>query len=1334
MIFHPRVLFLCAFFVFWTEKSLAAQSFPFAFDSGTTCRTEGHAPEEAVICGIVRVATPSDINVSDQSAVHPNPPAKGVSVYVYECDPLSPTCKTGGSLVNAYSSTSTDENGYYYITMRKVGNLQIRYLAFTCGGKLAGLFKVPSYRSFNLNVPVNCPENNTYAKAPDKLNPVNKAMLSCDIKKPNPLFSPPAGSLSAPISLEGEYSTAYRPQTEYNFWLEVQDADSRYLEKGTSPLKYIDDFFNSSYYVANKGAFYSKDCQMVYEDSEVVNRLCYGGTGEEGITAYENDLYNNNIFTVMNFLPNIPIKNDLLFFKDLTARQDVVNYSQNPTAPAQLLQTIFSNCRGKVYLRLFGSGTKDRLPNCELLKKCNISAASGKAEEVASNRQYSGGPTKGLANPSILQKETQMAVTSEEVASTEVCIKDGNKITIGQIQPPWSYCEIGTPGCAYALDKLYWSPEFGYFFGNKGLSTKVGYAFEGSNDTFYGASPNQVAWKAVTEKAGDPVKGGTYYTDNNYSLYRNNGLTPFQGGIAGTSMANTDYDLSNALRRPGEEELDRAVYQQGAIGIEDAGSNLLSFCENSNVNDHSSGVEFTASNENGLFRNNDFEGNPDHYFSLWDLVSDGKRTATSTVFMTTAANNRVVHLQEGIEGGVEDLPPYVVGDFDIYDSILTASHGDGKYTFFEFLQTVGEILRGKSYGETPSKSYYDRQSPYKLVVGVDGGKGDLRDDLQVHFTLSEENFEDTFPLPGDGHVVDTSWGTHTCYPWTAAGENEWDDVNVNKWCFEDIGVPYSSLPKEITRTCKVQTCRVYQISTGCDCWYENGSLVTDCYKKEGLADACSESETDKYNLEAVGNDIHFSQACAKVKIDCMSGVNSADPDCIKNHYKLEDIPEATGANCPTDGYWNIHWMGDTWFREPDEDYFDPVKGPILVSCQEGDCQGKIGDPRRCKDQYGDDLPQLARSCVVSSDPIYSRAPACNIQDAGPYVCTGLLGKDSNFRTTQQILRRDTATVNLDSTKTINNEYWKKFANPVATSKVYSTLAFQSTNTSVSPTGTQYNADLNRNKDVPGFGGASPEYKQISAHPLYANIYSGGMPIDKVCITTLGLCELLPVPDPEIISIDALNENINPSCQLNLNDTCMNMLTENFNFSLSPTFVTILNKVANSYGISASAMLTYLYGIHKFEMGEYVYLFSLAGEPALIEASAPWYGKIANCDDTNIGAVGAYDILQEGFINSLSDSNSIRGVSWWLDQLSTGRGATSSRCNFLDSTFSIAMKMKTTAPSSTCSSSWNNDNVGEAIKTELFGYERKGAYGDDKLSEYYGNLATLYENCRVKPGG
>lgn len=1222
------------------------------FEPGTTC-LKPEDPRLAVICGVVRSATPRDDDVYEGTATNPNPPLKGVSVYIYECYPDSPTCKKNGALANSFSSTFTDENGYYTITMRKVGNNLIRYLAFVCGGKLGGLFKVPSYASFNLNVPVNCPDVSNYSAPAASWDPVSYTTLSCDITRTDP------DNLDLEPSYEGKFGTEYQPVNEYNFWLEIDGADGRYK-------KYLDwlglyDLLNKPTTVPTKGAFYHEDCFRVYNGNLDYENLCYFPK-EENLDGYEKRLYNDPALTTANFLPNIPIKNSLLFFKDLTARQDVVNYAQNPTATAQLLHTIFSNCKGNVYLRNTGSTIKDVLPECDDLKACN----SGISETSLNyrNRQYSAGPARNLANPAILQDETAYTL-DDSIKNTYICQRMGTQYKIGDIQPPWSYCKIGESNCPYKLDKLYWNPEFAYFFGEKGTSTKVGYGFEGSNDSFWppASGTNEIVWKQNEERAGIPIKGGTYYSDNNYGYSRNNGLTPMMAGIATTELSGSPYNLTYVLQRPFETDEDKLIYEQGVVKIEDAGSNLASFCENSNVNDHYN--VFPPNVADAAYVNTDFKGNVDHYFEFADFTKNkGELTPTSTIFYTTASKNREIALKS-LDIGILDR----VGR-DVFDSYLTATYGGGKYGVWDLIADL--IFDLFSLGGHEYKSYFDRKEDhYNLSVA----SATLRDDLKSTFVLSEENFEEFFKLPdiSDGTLDYDEWGDwhDTCY--------QRNEIDVGDKCYNHFGV--TNVPTTITRTCRVELCELVTLSKSITCEVVNGVVDrTDGGEKMTTKPCATTGITADPSL--LQNAMYY---CATEKKDCYDG--SWDKDCLD--LRLDDELE-----CP-DISEDVYFPGTgttsyIWFEDV----------PTWVTV------GECDDGSSWYDHENDSLDQ---SCVITVSASKTK-PGCNMQDAGPYLCAGDTHKDANFKATQETFRINTTDVPLDSTKTVNNEIWKKMAHPFS-SKTYDSLAFQSANTSVS-LDTNTNVARNKNKDTVAFGGASPEYKMISAHPLYTNYYDGGEEIFYHCINSDGLsnysgdwnCPLLEVPDPEIIDLfdDSVTNNLKSACQLNTSASCISSYdTSGVMGAFNPTFIRVLDMAASEYDVPAALILAYLAVIHKPEMALYQNLFSLSGDQALFDASAPWYGRVPRCDDTNIAAIGPYDWIAQWFPKE--------EIGPALDELSDGRSETASRCNFLDATYAAAYSLRSVGTS--CDSySWDIAQV--SLLNLTLGFYRTEDYNPD----------------------
>lgn len=158
--------FIVYAFVFGSGKTaLSASTYPpsSTFSPNTSCP---QAPGRAFvsICGEVTSSLPLETTIDGDRIMKPHMPVDGVSVYVYECDNLSPSCKNKGNLVHPFSSTVTDKDGKFYLVMRKLDNYyeypsdssaskpiqrnvmsKRRYLVFNCGGIFAGLQVIPSY-------------------------------------------------------------------------------------------------------------------------------------------------------------------------------------------------------------------------------------------------------------------------------------------------------------------------------------------------------------------------------------------------------------------------------------------------------------------------------------------------------------------------------------------------------------------------------------------------------------------------------------------------------------------------------------------------------------------------------------------------------------------------------------------------------------------------------------------------------------------------------------------------------------------------------------------------------------------------------------------------------------------------------------------------------------------------------------------------------------------------------------------------------------------------------------------------------------------------------------
>lgn len=192
-------LFLIGFFIFVAYRCIPivaadeppAEEGPAEFERLSDKKLNKYCPESGnpnliSICGRVTQALASPMVFSDGSSATSvsQVPVEGVSVYLYECDNTSRTCKRDGLLVHPFSSTSTNKDGLFHLLGRKLENPWLqeyldqyrnsteikddvtvtnqskkRYLVFKCGNYFQGIHIIPSYVNLTEIIhEVNCPK------------------------------------------------------------------------------------------------------------------------------------------------------------------------------------------------------------------------------------------------------------------------------------------------------------------------------------------------------------------------------------------------------------------------------------------------------------------------------------------------------------------------------------------------------------------------------------------------------------------------------------------------------------------------------------------------------------------------------------------------------------------------------------------------------------------------------------------------------------------------------------------------------------------------------------------------------------------------------------------------------------------------------------------------------------------------------------------------------------------------------------------------------------------------------------------------------------------------
>jgi|GEM_PF-3131065 len=564
-------------------------------------------------------------------------------------------------------------------TVKAVIPSKRRYLVFTCGKIFAGLQIIPSYVNLTeifqevscarsvYNPPINRLKfvDDTYRLSNQMGTDEIGAELDANGKKPGEV-----GYINH-MTVQ-TYFDVNNPTAVSNVKLQLEGADPRFTVPKAGEGTLLTDYKTT---FPEIGAYWSLDCLKKYENTPF-QKFCMGFKGgqssaskmtveealskhgleqsgdniyriggnqiimtaddfkkglestggttlprEAQIAVYEEKLYYDPDFVIQNKLPNISPKAHILFYKEFTARQDLVEYVQDPTDIAHYIHAQFSNCVGSVFLRNDGQERHDKYATCDIFKKCN---------EVINNidnrnSSTTSGPSKLLASPLDFQYmeaqvDPETVICTLPTANTEYgqgIDAQGSVIRIKDIQPPWDL-----NASKYRLDSSYWSPEFLFFFGRNNVTAKLGYKFENIEDSYSTSDPacNREPFKAYDEANGNPVAGCVSPTITSGGKRPNNTLA---GALAMTTSGN-DFSmglpLTSFMSTPNKN---RAYYANvlGGIGIYTLTGKPRVLGEYSNVNFPSEKLITNPEQDVAVLNNADFKGNEDHW-PFQDLIAN----------------------------------------------------------------------------------------------------------------------------------------------------------------------------------------------------------------------------------------------------------------------------------------------------------------------------------------------------------------------------------------------------------------------------------------------------------------------------------------------------------------------------------------------------------------------------------------------------------------------------------------------------------------------------------------------------------------------------------------
>ncbi|HNU76305.1 MAG TPA: hypothetical protein PKL88_01145 [bacterium] len=1232
-------------------------------------------PNLVSYCGRVTQALGTPVVLSDGSTASSvsQVPVKGVSVYLYECDNSSRTCKRDGLLSHPFSSTSTNKDGVFHLVGRKlesnwtyeydnqytnnIDNIdedvtitnqsKKRYLVFKCGNYFQGIHIIPSYLDLTEIIhEVNCPkeflvmdsEEFSYVPPLLQFDFIGGVKLAAQMGVDDPngyypeqraeAFEAAGDNYDPNITYDGLENTIQAHYEEYankknssvqvilkgadpRFTTPQHDAGKEEAIRNSSLFKYTGDLNNR---LPALGAWYSKDCKVKYRDTDWYS---YCNLSEE-------DLYTDSNISTMHLLPSLPPKQSLLYYRPLEIRNEISAYYQDHDDIAKYLGTMFSNCVGEVYKRAWETTPEDSdkpaYPNCEWLKQCN--SAINQDSDV--NSQTANGPAQGLMSPGSLDNlDYQM---DPEIP---VCLIAGEEepVRIKQIQRPGQLvCKEYNPatkeGMRLCDGGAYWNNYYLTNLGNNNTALKGGYAAENKEDSYYrkeingqvlddGSDINSLAFQKKMEGKGEPRIGGQGYIQGSGDVSGDNSGGALLEIASGTEVSSTE-NLVNFLGAPfKDDEIKKEISDGLPYYISTRPVALGQF---SKTNEYPEKIITNAEQDKDYL-------DPYAFGQEMECEACGDEH-----YPEDLANTGVPDIKGGKEGSgsrtpfegitittaskirTQELP---MNWKDNLDSAISISTG---HSFIDWNMAK---VKGKPTLIQAMSTLWD--SIISAILGNRMGNKTFADRSPDNLGEFNNNFKINDELVAYG-------------------------FKVNAKNFESLFYcPKNILPG----------------SWGSD---EN----TGCYPWHPV-ESCQTAAT-------------------------CNGTSGADSD------RCENDPDADGClsrTCKVDkcekGQLEIKYECDT---------NQEIKIIDIIDTKDGSCSDiYLEDCAYNRHSSGIKRDTSPPACVGTGKDIIIRPyDYCTVAEAGPNECDGNILFDAEVDVYSQTIDD---TENLNSPRSFNAdtvaesglEFQKAFRTPFSTDITPLPAAWVSVSSSLSET----EPDVSLRKDFPGIGsGASfltraqfgqphPISQFTELEPLY--IHCGNKDIVDVTggVGTTGVwddgktCDFATLPDPEVIKIEDLQNELdkieNPPCMLPENTSaCERLILKGADstgqpLKFSDTFKLVLNLAGNKFGLEPAAILVYMHktGADK----EYSYLWSEEGEEDLQKMTLPWYGAFPFCDDLEPVKQPPYDWklswFSEMFNTKVPGRDSPKGELTKLFK----RQETASRCNFIDSTFTLA---------------------------------------------------------------
>jgi hypothetical protein len=1254
------------------------------------------------VCGSVRQALPQPEVLLDGTTV-PNVtqlPVKGVSVYLYECDNTSRTCKRDGLLVHPFSSTSTNEDGMFHLVGRKLENNWLykyknqyeyndtpvdetdeevnitnqskkRYLVFKCGDYFQGIHIIPSYTNLtNIVHEVNCPkeyimgegENFTYVPPLIQFDFIGGVKLANQMGIEQDGYYPEqtaehidngSGIYEGVKTAVQAYYEKYANEKSQSVPIILEGGDPRFTkpEEGTPKFnalkKTLNLFFWSelSSVVPTEGAYWSKDC-----------RIKYAGTGWEGLCVkdgesyedYEKRLYKDKDLVTAHLLPNIPPSYSVLYYRPLEIRNEISAYYQDYDDIAKYMGMMFSNCVGEVYKRKWGQtpdpDKKPTYPDCEDLRKCNEALnPNGIINSLTTN-----GPAQALMDPYALK-----TLEYEMIPEIPVCMIEGEEkpVLLSQIQRPDQYIceeydETTEKGMRLCDNGAYWNNYYLTNLGNNNNTLKWGLAGENNDDSYPwnlggdGSELSDLAFQIEKEGEGVPQAEGVAATAGSGDRAGNNSIKAaleITSAETETGTASTEA-LTDFIAQPFEDEETKKEISDGIPYY--VSSRPVAWGQFSKTNEYEESIITSKSADEGIL---------DNYFFNNEMECE----ECGNQHYPGSDLSGHVEIEGGREGGSRTPTEGIYLTKPALNRIKNLHQPD----FSELLTFWRYDVLDSAISVSTGHSYIDWE-----MTKVKGAPDNILDIIgSLKDFMNEKDNEKRIKTFADRSPETLAESEREINNEVIAFGFEVNESNFGTLfpCPPGFGVAHTMYPAGL--------------------WGKNQK----CYPWHSV-DQCN-----TYKCENGG-----SPTC---RVD----------ECIYAEY-------VESYHCDMEGKMSEHEIDERNKKECTEEVF--------ASCYyDGKATGTpFHSTATCEDKPEGDYIE------------YSTADYCRVSEAGPNMCDGNILRDAKVNVNSQAINE---TENLNSLDAYNADeipdsalnLYKAFRDPYSTDISPMPAAWVSVSSSLSET----EPDVSLRKDWPGIGsgvnflvraqfGQPQVFATHDLEPMYVHCKNdvlgskGEWDDEKIC-------NFETLPNPEVLEIKTLQKYYDDMethpCDLGTSPTCeelvLGTLESGEPLKFSKTFRLILNLAGNKFGVEPAAILAYMHrtGADK----EYSYYWSEEGEDDLKKVMLPWYGAFDFCDDLETVAQPPYEWKLVWFSEKLlSNAPGRSSPSNALKELAPGREKTASRCNFLDSTYTLASSIaenfvkykivggeKVFQESITCDKqNWNDEEIGNIMREAL----------------------------------